>query len=241
MTSPELTASEKREKRKRNSQYRYLQTLSTQVGLERDDRLVLADNLFGTSISSFTELETEQLELTIRVLQGHRLVQHLRLANGSLIDESEIVLQIMGNATAVSEEIPAPGDEESSEPVEPVEVSIPEIVIRPLGVDIPVNPTRRRPRLEAIRNLGFKAGMDAQDRVELARHLFEEQINLLTVNELPAELLDEMILVLKGHLIIQQLRLSNGSLIEDCEKIMSRLSESAGQAVNRMKETGSWD
>lgn len=86
---------------------RYIFVLASEAGINNtSDRVELAKALLdiGEGLTSYTELSTEDLEAIVFALRSWRTVQELRLANGVLEVEAEVLLRDHGEENASEED-----------------------------------------------------------------------------------------------------------------------------------------
>lgn len=83
------------EKKRRNYLYRYINFIASDAGLDREDRLDFAKQMFEgiDAIESYTELSIEDLEDLLFVLKGWRAIQAIRLGNGNLLATARVVVE----------------------------------------------------------------------------------------------------------------------------------------------------
>lgn len=83
--------------RRRKRLYIKLRYLCESAHLDREDRLELARYMFRHDdygyIESFSDLETDDLEKLAFAVESWKVIQELRLMNGSLETESQIVMK----------------------------------------------------------------------------------------------------------------------------------------------------
>jgi len=87
-------AQEKDEKRRRNYLYRYINFIASDAGLDREDRLDFARQMFEgiDEIKSYTELAIEDLEDLLFVLKGWRVIQAIRHGNGHMLATARVLV-----------------------------------------------------------------------------------------------------------------------------------------------------
>ena len=80
---------------------RHIRYITAEAGLDDADRLNLAEELLGLfELESYSELSEDDLQYILNVLKGWRVIQMLRLSNGVMHREAQ-VLQSRLQETAV--------------------------------------------------------------------------------------------------------------------------------------------
>lgn len=76
---------------RRNRALRKVMAMVKEIGLhDINDRVNLAQGILGIGegLESYSELETDDLEVIIEALYAHRTIEQLRLANGTLLHQA---------------------------------------------------------------------------------------------------------------------------------------------------------
>lgn len=74
---------------------RHIFAICSEAGVDRSDRIELAKAILelGEGIESYNELEIADLEDILFALKGWRVVQELRLANGTMYVEARVLVE----------------------------------------------------------------------------------------------------------------------------------------------------
>lgn len=90
----------------RQSLNRQMQIMAKKAGLDREDRLHLVRSVFETyqEIESLSELSDQDLEDLLWAMNVHRVVEALRLANGTTETQSRVLLdQLYGDTESADQ------------------------------------------------------------------------------------------------------------------------------------------
>lgn len=91
-----------------------------------------------------------------------------------------------------------------------------------------------------VQILAGQVGLDREDRIALARYMFDNQ-ELESYTDLSNDQISDMIWLLKGHRQIQELRLHNGSLIAEADKVTKYMKTSTPKLMATQDTMGYWD